>query len=122
MENSPILRKRLDTLLSILEFISLVSFIEEISTVPDAVSELAPDLIIIDIDLPSRAYFKMLEQINNEYIQVKVIVITETIEPRYIRQFKNSGAGMVFNKVDGLNKFIAHLNILNREQVKIPVN
>jgi DNA-binding NarL/FixJ family response regulator len=120
-EQSPILRKRLTRLFSELEFVSLVAFVEELSQVKQISLKENPDVIVVDIDFPSRANIKMLNALENKAAQTRILLLTETIEPRYIRQFKNSGVDMIFNKKDELNEFISHLNKIEgslKSQVK----
>ncbi|MEI6750004.1 MAG: response regulator [Bacteroidales bacterium] len=109
-ERSPILRKRLTRLFSDLGYISLVAFVDELNDVQKIALEEKPDVIVIDIDFPGRNNLKILQALKNDIKHPKLLVLTETIELKYIRQFQNSGVDMVFNKKDDLNKFIGYLN------------
>jgi len=120
-ERSPILRKRLTRLFSELEYVALVAFVEELAEVHAMALEIKPDVIIVDIDFPNRRNLKMLSELKTGIMALKTILLTETIEPRYIKAFKNAGANMVFNKKDDLNSFIGHLKIINDVEIKTPI-
>jgi DNA-binding NarL/FixJ family response regulator len=113
VEKSPILRKRLTRLFSELGYVSLVAFVEELDEVQKIASEEKPDVIVIDMDYPNPNNLKMLTLLKKEINRPKLVIITETIEPKYIRQFQDSGADMVFNIKDDLSKFIGHLNLID---------
>jgi DNA-binding NarL/FixJ family response regulator len=120
-EKSPILRKRLTRLFSELEYVSLVAFVEDINEVSKIALEVKPEIIVIDIDFPSLANLKMLFVLKTEMLHLKILVLTETIEPRYIKAFLNSGADMVFNKKDDLNNFIVHLKLISDVKKTTPI-
>ena len=112
-ERSPILRKRLTRLFSDLGFISLVAFVKELADVNKIAKEENPDVIVIDMNFPNPTNLELLTTLKDEIKHPKILVLTETIEPRYIEQFHDSGVDMVFNKKDDLNKFIGHLDLLD---------
>lgn len=112
-ERSPILRKRLTRLFSDLGFISLVAFVKELADVNKIAKEENPDVIVIDMNFPNPTNLELLTTLKDEIKHPKILVLTETIELRYIEQFHDSGVDMVFNKKDDLNKFIGHLDLLD---------
>lgn len=120
-EGSPILRKRLTGLFSDLGNISLVAFVQNLADVQQMALAEKPDVIVIDIGFPTLANLSMLAALKDETKHPQVIVLTETAEPRHIRQFKNSGADMVFDMKDDLNTFVGHLKILVDGVSKTPV-
>jgi DNA-binding NarL/FixJ family response regulator len=119
-ERSPILRKRLTRLFSELEYVSLVAFVEELGDVNKIALEVRPDVIVIDIDFPNQANLRIISLLKTKIQHMKTLILTETIEPRYIRAFINSGADLVFNKKDDLNSFIGHLKLIN-DRVRTPI-
>ncbi|HEX7410783.1 MAG TPA: response regulator, partial [Bacteroidales bacterium] len=72
-----------------------------------------PDVIVIDMNFPNPTNLELLTTLKGEIKHPKILVLTETIEPKYIEQFHDSGVDMVFNKKDDLNKFIGHLDLLD---------
>ena len=118
-ERSPVLRKRLTRLFSDLGYFSLFALAEELSAVQEIALEVKPDVIVMDIDFPNDTNLKILAELRDKIKNPKLLVLTESIEPRYTKQFHNSGVDMVFNKKDDLNKFIEHLNLLD-DMIKKP--
>lgn len=113
-ERSLILRKRLTRLFSDLGYISLVAFVEELNDVKKTALQENPDVIVMDINYPNHTNLLMMAALKEEIIHAKVIIIlTETSEPRYIKQFQEAGADVIFNIKDDLNKFIGHLNLMD---------
>lgn len=113
-ERSPILRKRLTRLFSDLGYISLVAFVQDLAEVQKIASEEHPDVIVVDLDFPNYKNLKILAALKDKIIHPKVIIVlTEATEPRYLSLFQDSGADIVFNKKDDLNKFVGHLNLMD---------
>lgn len=120
-EGSPILRKWLTGIFSDLGNISLVAYVQKLADVQQMALAEKPDVIVIDIGFPTLANLTMLAALKGETRHPQIIVLTETAEPRYIRQFKNSGADMVFNIRDDLNTFVEHLKFLVDRLSKTPI-
>lgn len=120
-EGSPILRKRLTRLFSDLGYISLVAFVEKLDDVLKIALEEKPDVIVLDIDFPNLLKLKIIRALKEEIKHPRIIVLTETIEPRLIRKFKNAGADTVFETKDDLGKFIGYLGILDEGVEKTTV-
>jgi DNA-binding NarL/FixJ family response regulator len=121
MEKSPILRRRLTRLISEHGDVSMLAFVEDIREVQKTVFKENPDMIVIDIDYPSNSALQTLSVLKTDYKRRLIMVLTETLEPRYIREFIKAGADMVFNKKDDLNKFIGHLNLMNDVAKQTPL-
>lgn len=121
MEKSPILRQRLTRLISEHGDVSMLAFVEDIREVQKTVFRENPDMIVIDIDFPSNSTLQTLSALKTGLKRRSILVLTETMEPRYIREFLKAGADMVFNKKDDLNKFIGNLSLMNNVAKQAPL-
>jgi len=56
------------------------------------ISELCPDVVSLDLNMPGTSTFKVLERLRREYPKVRVLVLTMHDDPAYFRAALTAGA------------------------------
>ena len=62
------------------------------AAVTDAVRDLQPDILLLDITMPSMNGFEVLRQLARESTPVKVLFVTQHADPVYVEEARRSGA------------------------------
>ena len=86
-----------------------------------SISELKPDVVILDIRLPGKSGIEVLKDIRNKKLPIRVIMLTNYPYPQYRKKCEELGADHFFDKVtqlEDISKFIEELAKNKPENVK----
>ena len=106
IDDSKQIRERVATLLTESGQVRIVGTAGNGESVMDAIKQLAPDTVILDIELPDISGIKILKAIKNDYPQVTVIMLTNYDLMLYRKLCKQLGADYFLNKTREINKIV----------------
>jgi len=69
-----------------------------------AISELKPDVVILDIRLPGPSGIEVLKDIRGKKLPIRVIMLTNYPYPQYRKKCEELGADYFFDKVTEIEK------------------
>jgi len=69
-----------------------------------AITELKPDVLILDIRLPGPSGIEVLKDIRDKKLPIRVIMLTNYPYPQYRKKCKELGANYFFDKVTEIEK------------------
>lgn len=69
-----------------------------------AITELKPDVLILDIRLPGPSGLEVLKDIRDKKLPIRVIMLTNYPYPQYRKKCKELGANYFFDKVTEIEK------------------
>ncbi|MGH7768399.1 MAG: response regulator [Candidatus Binatia bacterium] len=120
VDDSPIVRERLVTLLSELEAVEVVGQSENAAEATRLIRELRPDAVVLDIRLASGNGIDVLRTIKKERPDVVVIMLTLYPDPQYRESCMKAGASFFLDKATGFEKISEALKTCRsaRETVK----
>jgi DNA-binding NarL/FixJ family response regulator len=117
IDDSPLVRERLHELLAEIPGISLVEHMDPTSGTIDAIQAAEPDVVILDIQLPTGRGIEILEELKSNALQMVKIMLTTFPNPLYRRRCLEAGAHYFLDKtteferiVDVLNSLVARRN------------
>ena len=64
-----------------------------------AITELKPDVVILDIRLPDKSGIEILKDIRDKKLPIRVIMLTNYPYPQYRKKCEELGADYFFDKV-----------------------
>jgi DNA-binding NarL/FixJ family response regulator len=73
-----------------------------------AITELKPDVVILDIRLPGKSGIEVLKDIRDEKLPIRVIMLTNYPYPQYRKKCKELEADYFFDKVSEIEE-ISHV-------------
>jgi len=109
VDDSKQVRERLISLLSEHPKIRIVGQAGDGSEAIDALNDLEPDTVILDIRLPGRNGIELLKEIKAAHPEIMVIMLTNYDFDQYRKQCSQFGADHFFNKTLEFQKV---LNVL----------
>jgi DNA-binding NarL/FixJ family response regulator len=99
IDDSAIVRERLEAMLSELHGIEIVGHAEDAFSAIDGVRILKPDVVILDIQMPGEASgIYALEKIRSEKSAPTIIMLTNYSYPQYRKKCTDAGAAFFFDK------------------------
>lgn len=120
-EDQVMIRQALATLLSLEEDIEVVAQVGEGGAVLGAARASAPDVALLDIEMPGGDGLAAAEQLKAELPQVKVLILTTFGRPGYLRRAMESGAlGFLLKDAPAAELAAAVRRILAGERVVDP--
>ena len=69
-----------------------------------AISELKPDVVILDIRLPGPSGIEVLKDIRDKKLPIRIIMLTNYPYPQYRKKCEELGADYFFDKVTEIEK------------------
>lgn len=114
-DDSPAVRERLISALTEIEGLELVG--EAVCGIEarNAILELNPDLVILDIRIPHRNGIDVLRDIKTANPAFKVIILTSYPYPQYRRRCMKEGADFFFDKATQFERTIEIVEQLVQE-------
>jgi DNA-binding NarL/FixJ family response regulator len=97
-DDSAQIRLRLAAMLDSIDGVEVVGDAESMQGALAAITELKPDLVILDLHLPDGSGFNVLEQVQAERPGLKVIVLTNYPLPAYRDRCGDLGTEHFFDK------------------------
>lgn len=85
-EDQKLLRGALTSLLSLEEDIDVIAEVEDGHTAWETIRRLAPDLCLLDIEIPGLSGLDVAEKIKQEGLPTKVIILTTFSRPGYLQK------------------------------------
>ena len=111
-DDSDVLRAQIKEILADIEGIEVVGQARDAPETLESIRKLKPDVVILDIRMPSGNGITVLEPIRKEKIPAKVIIFTNYPHLAYRKKYLDAGADFFFYKAIEFEKLIATLERL----------
>ncbi|HSZ86145.1 MAG TPA: response regulator [Puia sp.] len=98
VDDSMVVVDRLIPMLESLENIAIVIHAGSYQEAIEMITEMKPDLILLDINLPDKSGIELLRKIREKNQEIVVIMITNHATPEYSKLCKRLGAQYFFDK------------------------
>lgn len=98
VDDSPIVRERLSTMLNELTGIEMVGQAENVAEAVSAIPKLQPDVVILDIRLPGGSGIDVLRTVKRGGSSPVIIVLTNYSFPGYRQKCLQAGANFFLDK------------------------
>ena len=105
-DDSLLIRQTLNAKLSKIAGLEVVGEAADGLVASHEILSLKPDLVILDIRMPSRNGIDVLRDIKQRGLQTKVIIITQYNYPQYRRRCMEEKADYFFDKSSDINRMI----------------
>jgi len=92
--------ERLARVLNEVDGLELIGQAADVPEATQRIRRLHPDVVILDLQMPSGSGINMLEAIKKEQPRIKVIVFTNFPYPQYRNKCLNAGADFFLDKSD----------------------
>lgn len=118
-DDSRLVRERLGELIGDLEAVEVIGQANDAPAALDAVHQLRPDVLILDIRMPGGSGVKALEVIKGHVSAPVVIMLTAFPYPQYRKRCLDAGADYFFDKTtefDRVAEVLAQLKGLTRDR------
>ncbi len=106
VDDSPIVRARLITMLDELQHIQIVGQAKSGEEALEIISRLTPDAVILDIRMPGLNGVEVLERLKESHPQMRIIMITNFPYQPYRERCMAAGADYFFDKSTEFDKII----------------
>ena len=111
-DDSDVLRAQIKEILADIEGIEVVGQARDAPEALESIRRLRPDVVILDIRMPSGNGITVLEPIRKEKIPTKVIIFTNYPYLQYRKKYFDAGADFFFYKAIEFEKLFATLEKL----------
>ena len=111
-DDSTLVRERLRDMLSQLGQIELIGEARDGLEAMDAIRELSPDVVLLDIRMPKRNGIEVLQNIRKAGASPMVIMLTNYPYPQYQKKCMEAGASFFFDKATEFEKVLEVLEQL----------
>ncbi|MFP4268715.1 MAG: response regulator transcription factor [Spirochaetaceae bacterium] len=112
-DDSLLIRENLINLISRIEGVEEISEAEDVPRAIAHIKANPPDVVILDLHMPSGSGLDVLSYIKERNIDVKVIVLTNYATEYYRDKFLKQGAQYFFDKSTEFEKVITLLGSMN---------
>lgn len=99
VDDSKIVCDGLQQMLSNIEDVEIVGKAHNVQDAIQSISELKPDVVILDIRLPGKSGIDVLKDIREKKLPIRVIMLTNYPYPQYRKKCEELGADYFFDKV-----------------------
>jgi len=120
VDDSPVVRERLATLLSDLPSVEIIGQAEIAFEAISATRRLKPDVMLLDISMPGGSGIHVLEMVKKERPAPLVIMLTNFAHEQYRQKCLQLGADYFFDKSTEFEKVLSVLNPLNEATERSP--
>lgn len=107
VDDSLVLRERLEEMLSDLPATEIVGYAQDVSGAITSIKELNPDVVILDIRMPGGSGIDVLQDIKKDNQTPVVIMLTNYPYPQYRKKCMDLGADFFFDKSTEFEKITA---------------
>jgi len=111
-DDSTLVRERLRDMLSQLGQIELIGEARDGLEAMDAIRELSPDVVLLDIRMPKGNGIEVLQNIRKAGASPMVIMLTNYPYPQYQKKCMEAGASFFFDKATEFEKVLEVLEQL----------
>ena len=112
VEDSAILRERLDRTISDIPHVTIVGSADNASGAIEQLTDTQPDVIILDIHLRQSSGFQVLQQVKSHTHSPCVIVLTNYSYPQYRAKYMQAGADYFFDKSVEMDQMVQVIKTL----------
>jgi two-component system, NarL family, response regulator DevR len=112
VDDSMMIRKRLIKMLNPMRDIQIVGEAEDAKNAIDCISQLKPDVVILDLQLQSGTGFQVLESQKNREAAPVIIILTNFSDPEYRAKCLADGADFFFEKATAFHELSHVFNVL----------
>ena len=120
VDDSPVVRERLVTLLSDLPSVEIVGQAEIAFEAISATRRLKPDVMLLDISMPGGSGIHVLEMVKQERPAPLVIMLTNFAHEQYRQKCLQLGADYFFDKSTEFEKVLSVLNPVHEATERPP--
>jgi DNA-binding NarL/FixJ family response regulator len=113
-DDSPIVYERLTGMVSNLKGIETIGHAHNASEAINAIEELKPDVVIMDVQMSGGHGIDVLHYIKKEHPDTVVIILTNYTYPQYRQRCMDEGADFFFDKSTEFNEVTEVLKRLLR--------
>ncbi len=113
VDDSPVVRERIATLLADLPSVEIVGQAEIAFEAISATRRLKPDVMLLDISMPGGSGIHVLEMVKKERPAPLVIMLTNFAHEQYRQKCLQLGADFFFDKSTEFEKVLSVLNPVN---------
>jgi DNA-binding NarL/FixJ family response regulator len=114
-DNSTILRNHLATILNDIAGIEIIGEAETTAEAIQKIPRLKPDLVILDIQMPSEGGIAVLKSIKDQHPKTRVAMFTAYPFPQYRQRCLEAGADYFFDKSTESDHLILLIKELNQQ-------
>lgn len=104
VDDSRIVRDGLKKMIEGVHEVEIAGTAENAQDAIRSITELEPDVVILDIRLPGPSGIEVLRDIREQKLPVKVIVLTNYPYPQYRKKCEELGAEYFFDKVTEIDR------------------
>jgi DNA-binding NarL/FixJ family response regulator len=97
-DDSPVLRERLEEMLSELSDIEILGYAQDVPETLASIKALQPDVVILDIRMPGGSGIDVLQDIKKADQSPLVVILTNYPYPQYRKKCMSLGADYFFDK------------------------
>jgi DNA-binding NarL/FixJ family response regulator len=115
IDDSPLVRRRLHELLAEIPGISFVEQLDQTSFIVEAIQAAAPDVVILDIQLPHGNGIEILEGLKSSELPMVKIMLTAFPNPLYRQRCLEAGAHYFLDKTTEFERIVGVLESLTAE-------
>ena len=118
VDDSKIVCKGLQQILINIADVEIVGQAHNAKDAIKSISELKPDVVILDIRLPGKSGIEVLKDIRAKKLPIRVIMLTNYPYPQYRKKCGELGADYFFDKVteiEEIPRVIKELQRINRK-------
>ena len=113
VDDSAIIRERLEMLLSELKGVEIIGQAKGSTEAEEAIPKLKPDVVILDIRMHGGNGIEVLKNIKKDKNSPLVIMLTNYPYPQYRKKCKDAGANFFFDKSTEFDKVFEVLTKTN---------
>src|SRR5262245_26460195 len=111
-DSSPLLSQKLADRISQMKGVEVVGQAQDLATAMDAISELQPHLVMLDVHLLGRNGLDLLKAVTTEAEAPFVMMLADDVSSTYQKHCANAGADFLLYKAGDLGKALAIIESL----------
>jgi len=113
VDNSRLIRERIIDHLLDLGNVEVIGDLSDGNDVIPFIFKYKPDLVILDINIPSKDGFEIVKELRTYILDTIIIVFTGFPNTQYRKYFKRLGVKYFFDKTTDFNNMISLIQILS---------
>jgi DNA-binding NarL/FixJ family response regulator len=118
VDDSKIVCERLQQMLMHIADVEIVGQAHNAKDAIKSISELKPDVVILDIRLPGKSGIEVLKDIRAKKLPIRVIMLTNYPYPQYRKKCEELGADYFFDKVTEIEEIPKMIEELAKDKLE----
>jgi DNA-binding NarL/FixJ family response regulator len=118
VDDSKIVCEGLQRMLINVDGVEIVGQVHNAKDAIRSISELNPDVVILDIRMPGKSGIEVLKDIRDKKLPIRVIMLTNYPYPQYRKKCGELGADYFIDKVAELEKIPKLIEVLAKDKPK----